>query len=449
MKNICVVGTGYVGLVTGACLADLGHRVTCLDTDAAKVAALREGVLPIYEPGLDEIVHRNMSARRLSVTTDFGEGVPDADFILICVGTPVTASNDVDLSYMYLACQDISARLNGNKPIIVIKSTVPPGTSDMIASFQARGLSASPRPPVVSNPEFLREGHAVFDFMNPSRVVIGAQDPEVAEAVAELYRPLNSPLLVTDTRTAEMIKLASNAFLAMRISFINEMASISDRIGVDIEDVAQGIGLDPRISKDFLRAGPGYGGACLPKDVALLSRFSQTQGHDATLINAVIDVNQQQPRRLVGQLINMVGDLRSKTVGILGLAFKAHTDDVRHSPALALLREIRAEGARVRAYDPKAASNAQSLEPAVEYTDSPYLCAESCDALVIGTEWPEFRELDLMRLKAAMRGRVLLDCRNIIDPHKAQEAGLIYKGVGRGRTTSPRMAMAEPRVVLS
>ena len=432
MKKICIIGTGYVGLVTGACFAELGHRVVCVDINVARVAALREGVVPFYEPDLDGLVHQHLASHSLSVTTALGEGVTGADFVFVSVGTPSTADNkEVDLGDLHLAYLNLSSALNGTRPIIINKSTVPPGTSDMMAALMARVLNGSPHPTVVSNPEFLREGHAVFDFMNPGRVVIGAGDLHAAKEVADLYRPLDSPILMTDTRTAEMIKLASNAFLAMKVSFINEMASICDPIGVDVGVLSEGLGLDHRIGKDFLRAGPGYGGGCLPKDIAMLSRFSLAQGHHAALIDAAIEVNDQQPGRLVDHLAEMMGTLQGTTIALLGLSFKAQTDDVRNSPALAMLRQIRSEGARVKAYDPKANASARRLVPEVEYAADPYQCAKGCDAVVIGTEWPEFGAMDLRRMKEAMRGSVLLDGRNVIDPESARKAGFMYRGVGR------------------
>ena len=432
MKRICIVGTGYVGLVTGACFAEMGHRVVCVDKDITKVSALREGIVPCYEPELEPLVAQNVAAGRLSVITAYSEGIPEADFVFVCVGTPTTDDNKVDLSYMHLAYLEIGSTLNGSNPIIVNKSTVPPGTSDMMASLLGKRSNGSPPPAVVSNPEFLREGRAVSDFMHPSRVVIGADNALAAEAVADLYRPLDTHILMTDPSTAEMIKLASNSYLAMKVSFINEMASICDKVGVDVEDVAWGIGLDPRIGREFLRAGPGYGGGCLPKDIELLGQFSRNHGHDAPLINAAIEVNKRRPKHLVDQLEKMLGRLQGTTIAILGLSFKAHTDDVRHSPALALIEEALARGAQVKAYDPKANRNAQHLLPQIEYLGDPYQCAEGCDAVVIATEWPEFGELDLAHLKAVMRGSVLLDGRNIIDPERAREAGLLYRGVGRG-----------------
>lgn len=432
MKNIAVVGTGYVGLVTGACFAELGHRVSCIDTDHAKVEALREGIIPIHEPGLEPLVHRNMEAGRFSVTASYAEGLANADFIFITVGTPTTEQGEIDLSYFHGAYELIAANLQHDNVVIVNKSTVPPGTTDMMASLFAR-LWRGQRPvPIVSNPEFLRESHAVSDFMHPTRVVIGARDPAAAEAVAELHRPLNCPIWFTEPSCAEMIKYASNAFLAMKISFINEIAAICERVGVNVGAVAQGIGLDPRIGMDFLRAGIGYGGSCLPKDMAVLTHLSEALGHSPRLLKAVIEINSEQPRRLVQRVRGLLGTLEGATVGVLGLTFKPHTDDIRRSSALEVVKELQREGARVRACDPQAYRHMHQLPAGVEYVMDPYEMAQGCDAVILATEWPQFRSLDLPRLRRLMRGRVFADGRNAMDPLQVEEAGLIYLGVGTG-----------------
>lgn len=438
VDRICIIGTGYVGLVTGACLAQLGHRVVCVDTDVEKVAALQRGQIPIYEPDLEPMVLQNMAAGRLAVTASFTDSVSEADFVFVCVGTPSGEDGAVDLSDLRLAYMKIRSALNGSHPIIVNKSTVPPGTTDQMAGLLASASNGASPPRVVSNPEFLREGHAVADFMHPYRVVIGAADPEDARRVAELYASLECPIILTDASTAEMIKVASNAFLAMKVSFVNEMASVCEKIGIDIKDVSHGLGMDPRIGRWYLRAGPGFGGSCLPKDTSLLSHFAVAQGCTPTLLNAVIEVNQRQPRRLAGQLARMLGSLRGARIAILGLAFKANTSDARNSPAVALLETLWAEGAQIKAYDPKAMANARRLAPYAEYADDPYQCAEGCDAVVVATEWPEFAGLDLRRLRNGMRGSVMLDARNMVDPGKAEEVGLVYQGVGRGNPVSPR-----------
>ena len=432
MKTICVVGTGYVGLVSGACFAELGNRVWCVDTDEAKVASLNEGVLPIYEPGLAEIVHRNMEAGRLSVTTSYGEGLKDADFVLVAVGTPNTSEGGVDLRYLRHAYTMIASNLNGKRPVIVNKSTVPPGTADAMEAMVSRLTNGTGPMFVVSNPEFLSEGRAIADFMHPSRVVIGARDPWVGEAVAELYRPLSCPILLTDTRSAEMIKYASNAFLAMKISFINEIADICDGTGVDVTEVARGMGMDPRIGKDFLKAGIGYGGSCFPKDMAVLTALATDQGQVPNLLKATVEVNSGRPRRLVSRVKEVLGTLDGTRIAVLGLTFKPGTDDLRHSSGIQIVTELLAEGAEVKACDPHACRNVRCLPAGPEYMVDPYKAVHGCDAAILATEWPEYTGLDLNQLKAAMTGNGLADGRNIIDPEMATQAGFVYIGVGRG-----------------
>jgi len=432
VKNICVVGAGYVGLVTGACFAELGNVVRCVDVDEAKVASLREGAIPIYEPGLDTLVHRNMNARRLSATTSFREALTEADFVFVAVGTPTTIDGQADLSYLRGAYKMIASNLNGTRPVIVNKSTVPPGTSDMMTSMLA-GMTNGMEPlSVVSNPEFLREGRAVSDFMNPTRVVIGARDIPAAEAVAKLHRPLGSPILITSPRSAEMIKYASNAFLALKISFINEIAAVCDTAGVDVTEVARGMGMDPRIGADFLNAGIGYGGSCLPKDMAALTSFAEEGGYSPNMLKAAIEVNSQQPKRLVGQVEELLGTLDGAHVAVLGLAFKPGTDDLRYSPAVEIVELLLSKRAEVKACDPRACLTAQALPAGAEYLLDPYLAAQGCDAVILATEWPEYTDLDLVRLKAGMKGDVLADGRNTIGIEKALQAGFVYLGPGRG-----------------
>lgn len=432
MKSICVVGTGYVGLVSGACFAELGNRVWCVDTEEAKVTSLNQGILPIYEPGLEEIVHRNMEAGRLSVTSSYSEGLKDADFVLVAVGTPSTPEGGIDLSYLRQAYRMIASNLDGNRPIIVNKSTVPPGTADAMETMIS-GLTNGTGPVfVVSNPEFLSEGRAVADFMRPLRVVIGAGDLLVGEAVAKLYRPLNCPILLTDTRSAEMIKYASNAFLAMKISFINEIAGICDSTGVDVDEVARGIGMDTRIGKDFLRAGIGYGGSCLPKDMAVLTALATDLGQVPNLLKATEKVNSIQPRRLVSRVKAALGTFDGTRIAVLGLTFKPGTDDLRHSSAIQIVNQLLAEGIEVKACDPQACRNVRSLPAGPEYMLDPYQAALGCDATILATEWPDYTDLDLNQLKATMRGNILADGRNAIDPDGATRAGFVYIGVGKG-----------------
>ena len=448
MKNICIVGTGYVGLVSGACFAELGNRVWCVDTDESKVAALREGVLPIYEPGLDELVHRNMTSGRLVITTSFDEGLHEADFAMVTVGTPNTPEGEVDLSYIRGAYKMIVTSLNGNRPVIVNKSTVPPGTGEAMERMLARLSNGSGPLPVVSNPEFLSEGTAVADFMRPSRVVVGSSDTEAAAKVADLHRALDCPILVTDTRSAEMIKYASNAFLAMKISFINEIADICSGTGVDVTQVAAGIGMDPRIGRAFLNAGIGYGGSCLPKDMAVLTNVAKEVGAQPDLLNAVIGVNSRGPERLVSQVRKSLGSLREARVAVLGLTFKPGTDDLRFSSAIRIVEHLLNEGAEVRACDPQACRNVRHLPGGAEYVMNPYQAAEGCDAVILATEWPEYTTLDLVRLSEAMAGNLLADGRNVIDPRDAAAAGFDYIGVGRGNSPEQSANRPEPPALL-
>jgi UDPglucose 6-dehydrogenase len=432
MKNICVVGTGYVGLVTGACFAELGNRVWCIDTDESKVEALNKGVIPIFEPGLEAIVHDNMESGRLSVTTSFEKGLKDAEFVFVAVGTPNTEEGTINLNYLRGAYEMIGANLNGTRPVVVNKSTVPPGTCEMMEAQVAKMVNGSGPIHVVSNPEFLREGHAVDDFMNPSRIVIGSNNGAAAEAVAELNRPLDCPIVFTDTRSAEMIKYASNAFLAMKISFINEIAEICDGTGVDVTGVARGIGLDPRIGNAFLNAGIGYGGSCLPKDVAVLRNVATECGFEPTILNAAEEVNSRQPKRLVRQVEQALGGLEDARIAVLGLTFKPNTDDLRYSAALRIVSQLIEAGSEVKACDPQACRNVSALPGGVEYVMDPYQAAEGCDAVILATEWDEYKNIDLNRLRSVMKGRVIADGRNVVDPHRASEAGFTYIGMGRG-----------------
>ena len=432
MKRICVVGTGYVGLVTGACFAELGNQVRCVDTDEAKIASLSRGVVPFHEPDLEPMVRQNIEAGRLSMAASFEDGLNGADFVFVAVGTPNTSEGGVDLGFLRGAYSMIDANLKDRRPIIVNKSTVPPGTCEMM-EFMLSGSTNGKGPlSVVSNPEFLSEGQAVSDFMRPSRVVIGSRSRRSAEAVADLYRPLGRPILFTDPSTAEMVKYASNAFLATKISFINEIAAICDGVGVDVTAVARGMGMDPRIGKNFLRAGIGYGGSCLPKDMAVLTNVASDNGYEPKLLNAAIQINSQWPRRLVRQVKQMLETLEGASIAVLGLAFKPGTDDLRHSSAVEIVKQLQAEGADVRACDPQAYRNVRSLPGGVEYFLDPYQAAQGCDAVILATEWPEYAGVDLSRLKATMRGSILADGRNVIDPAEAKQVGFVYIGVGRG-----------------
>ena len=394
MKEIAVFGVGYVGLVTGACFADLGNRVVALDIDADRIAGLQRGQMPIYEPGLEEVVRRNVAAGRLHFTTDTAEALQNAEFVFIAVGTPAGVDGEADLKHVRAVAESI-ARAMTQPVIIVNKSTVPVGTGDWVADIVRLN---QPRPipfSVVSCPEFLREGSAIPDFMTPFRTVLGSLDREAAARVAQLHLPLRAPILITDLRTAEMIKYASNAFLATKISFINEIANICEALGADIKEVASGMGYDPRIGSAFLDAGLGYGGSCFPKDVAALAYMAADKGRNPQLLQAVIEINNDRRRQLIDRLREMLGSLAGKTVGLLGLSFKPNTDDLREAPALEIAAHLAAEGARVRAYDPVAMPRAAELLPDVEMAATAYDLAEGADALVVCTEWNEFKQLDL------------------------------------------------------
>ncbi|NOZ29116.1 MAG: UDP-glucose/GDP-mannose dehydrogenase family protein [Chloroflexi bacterium] len=431
MKVICVIGAGYVGLVTGTCFADLGNRVTCVDIDEEKIEKLRAGIMPIYEPGLEEMVRRNQAAGRLSFTTSYAEGLKDAEFVFIAVGTPAGVDGEADLRYVRMAAESIARHMD--HPLIIInKSTVPVGTGDWVADI-IRRHQPQPIPfSVVSNPEFLREGSAIQDFLNPDRVVLGSLDPEAAERVAQLHLPLRAPIIVTDLRTAEMIKYASNAFLATRISFINEIASICERLGADIKEVAIGMGYDRRIGHAFLDAGIGWGGSCFPKDVKALEHMALVHGAHPSLLRAVMEINRDQRRLVILKLRELLGTLRDRTIGLLGLAFKPNTDDMREAPSVEIAHLLLSEGAHVRGYDPIAMETAARVLPGVELVSDPYQMAEGCDALVVCTEWNEFKHLDLVRIRDSMRQPVLIDGRNIYEPDQMRKLGFRYRGMGRG-----------------
>jgi UDPglucose 6-dehydrogenase len=431
VKNIAVVGVGYVGLVTGACFADLGNKVVALDIDQDRIAGLERGEMPIYEPGLEELVARNVDGGRLSFTTSYADAIQEAEFAFIAVGTPSGVDGEADLKYVQEASEAI-ADVMTSPLIIVNKSTVPVGTGDWVADI-VRARQAMPVPfSVVSCPEFLREGSAILDFMNPARTVVGSLDPEAADKVAQLHLPLRSRIVITDLRTAEMIKYASNAFLATKISFINEIANICEALGADIKEVATGMGYDPRIGPHFLDAGLGYGGSCFPKDVKALAFMAADQGRHPQLLQAVMDINADRRRQLVEKIGELVGDLSGKTVGVLGLAFKPNTDDLREAPALEVSRWLKNAGANVRAFDPVCMERAAVLMPDVEMADDPYAMAAGCDAVVVCTEWNEFKQLDLSRLRDAMRRPIIVDGRNIYDPAEMTRLGFRYRGMGRG-----------------
>jgi UDPglucose 6-dehydrogenase len=431
MKQICVVGVGYVGIVSAACFADLGNRVIALDISEEKISGLQRGEMPIYESGLKELIERNVKSGRLTFTTSYPEGLRGSDFVFIAVGTPSGVDGEADLRYVASAAQSIGENMVDSL-IVVNKSTVPVGTGDWVAEIIKRHQPDSIPFSVVSCPEFLREGSAISDFMQPHRTVLGSLDLEAADKVAQLHLPLRSPIVITDLRTAEMIKYASNAFLATKISFINEIANICEELGADVKEVAVGMGYDQRIGPQFLDAGLGYGGSCFPKDVKALSYMAAEKGRHPQLLHAVMEINDDRRTRAVNQVQEMVGDLSGKVVGLLGLSFKPNTDDMRDAPAVTLADGLLARGAVVRAYDPVAMKVADPLLPSVEMFDDPYSMAEGCHALMVVTDWNEFKQLDLKRVKDLMTEPVMFDGRNIYDPEFMARVGFIYRGVGRG-----------------
>ncbi len=430
MAKICVIGTGYVGLVTGTCFADIGHRVTCLDIDQKRIDQLESGIMPIYEPGLKQIVDQNVDAGRLAFTTSYPDALKETEFAFIAVGTPSNQEGEADLQYVSNAVNSIAENLD-HEIIIVNKSTVPVGTGDWVAEIiQRLNGQARPKFSVVSNPEFLREGSAVNDFMHPDRVVLGSTDLEAAQKVADLYEPLRSPIMITDLRTAEMIKYASNAFLATRISFINEIANICESLGADVREVARGMGMDKRIGPAFLDAGLGWGGSCFPKDVRALAFMAATRGAHPQLLQAVMDINQNQRTRAVKKLDKALGGLKGRLIGVLGLSFKPNTDDTRDAPALDITRMLLAAGAHVQAFDPQAMEASQKEIPELKICESPYAVAAGADALLLATEWNQFKSLDFEQIKASMKGDLILDGRNLWDGEDLAALGFRYFGVG-------------------
>ncbi|WP_423605199.1 UDP-glucose dehydrogenase family protein [Sphingomonas sp. MS122] len=432
--RLVMIGSGYVGLVSGACFADFGHEVVCVDTDAAKVATLRAGRIPIHEPMLDQLVARNAAAGRLSFTTDLAEAVREADVVFIGVGTPARRGDGhADLSFVHGAARELARNLAGFT-VVVTKSTVPVGTGDEVERI-IRETNPGADFAVASNPEFLREGAAIEDFKRPDRIVIGIEDARARAVLEEVYRPLflnRSPILFTRRRTSELIKYAANAFLAMKITFINEIADLCEQAGADVQEVARGIGLDNRIGPKFLHAGPGYGGSCFPKDTLALMKTAQDHGAPLRLVEATVAVNDARKRAMARKVVQAAGgDLRGKTVAVLGLTFKPNTDDIREAPALTIIQALQDGGAAIRAYDPQGMAAAGPLLPEVSFASSAYDAAEGASALVIVTEWDAFRALDLPRLHAAMARAVLVDLRNIYKPDEAERAGFVYASVGR------------------
>ncbi len=433
MKQITVIGVGYVGLVTAACFSDLGNKVTALDIDSSKIEKLKNGEIPIYEPGLKELVARNIDANRISFTVSMEDALKDAEFVFICVGTPSGVDGDADMKYVAAAAKSIA--VNMHSPLIVInKSTVPVGTGDWVAEKIIEAQTKTIEFSVVSCPEFLREGTAINDFMNPYRIVCGSTDKNAAEMVADLHKPLNAPALITNLRTAEMIKYASNAFLSTKISFINEIADICEKLGADVTEVAEGMGLDERIGPLFLGAGLGYGGSCFPKDIKALSFMADEMGVEPKIMKAVMSTNEERRTKIVERLVEIVGSLEGRTIGVFGLSFKPNTDDMRDAPSIDIINNLLSQGAKVKAYDPVAMEEAAKHLPEIQLVSDPYEAAKNVDALMVLTEWNEFINIDLERIKKLMNSPIVIDGRNIYEPEKMRRLGFTYRGVGRGYT---------------
>jgi UDPglucose 6-dehydrogenase len=426
--KICVIGTGYVGLVTGVCMAALGNNVTCVDIDRKKISNLKKGILPIYEPGLDDLLKKNK--KRVEFTNSIKEGIAGVQIIFIAVGTPPTESGEADLTFVKSVAKEIGKNMKSSK-IIVDKSTVPAGTGDIVESIIEEYSKGKYKFDVASCPEFLKEGSAINDFMNPDRVVIGAKRREAAEKVAEIFKPLNTKIVISDIRSAEMIKHASNTFLAMKISFINEVANICERVGADVEVVANGMGLDKRIGRMFLNAGAGYGGSCFPKDVAALRCMATNENYEPILLSAVMEVNRQQRKIIVNKIKNIMGTLEGRQIGILGIAFKPNTDDIRDAVSVDVINALLEKGCRIKAFDPVAMPNAKKVVRGVDFVKDSYAAAENVECLVVLTEWNEFRELDMAKIKSLMKKPAVVDGRNIYDPEKLRKLGFEYSGIGR------------------
>ncbi|MEL7526747.1 MAG: UDP-glucose/GDP-mannose dehydrogenase family protein [Pseudomonadota bacterium] len=432
--RVAMIGTGYVGLVSGTCFADFGHVVTCIDKDATKIDALNSGKIPIYEPGLQDLVAKNVAEERLYFTTDPTDAIRNADAVFIAVGTPTRRGDGhADLSYVYAAAEEI-ARLIEGFTVIVTKSTVPVGTGDEVEDI-IRKTNPDAKFAVVSNPEFLREGAAINDFKRPDRVVVGTDSEEAADVMRELYRPLylnETPIIVTKRRTSELIKYAANAFLAVKITFINEIADLCESVGANVQEVSRGIGLDNRIGSKFLHAGPGYGGSCFPKDTLALSKIAADAKSNLKIVDAVIDVNAERKKKMADKVIDFLdGDVNGKTIALLGLAFKPNTDDMREAPSLDIVKKLQSAGARIRAYDPASMEEASHMMSDVMFCDGPYHALENADVVVIVTEWDQFRALDLDRVKTLVKAPKVVDLRNIYTPDYMLARGFEYTSVGR------------------
>jgi UDPglucose 6-dehydrogenase len=430
MVKIGIVGTGYVGLVTGACFAEVGHQVVCVDNDLKKVETLQAGGIPIYEPGLEEIVRRNVAAGRLRFTGEIADGVKHSEVVFIAVPTPPNPDGSVDMSFVERVAREIASAMVEYK-IIVDKSTVPVKTGEKVAETIKRYNKRNVDFDVISNPEFLREGCAVQDLMQPDRVVIGARSSRPVAKMKEIYTPFNAPIIVTDINSAELIKHACNSFLALKISYANALSVICEASGANIADVVHGMGLDKRIGRAFLNAGLGYGGSCFPKDLSAFIHIAETLGHDFRLLKEVQQINADQIQHFLKKIHDTLWIVKDKTIGVLGLAFKPNTDDMRLAPSLEVIRPLQKEGAKIRAYDPKAMDKAREMLTGVEFCDGPYATASGADALIICTEWDEFRQLDLEKLRAAMNQPIVIDGRNLYEPQKMADLGFVYKSIGR------------------
>ncbi len=428
--KVCMIGTGYVGLVSGTCFAEIGHKVMCVDNDEEKINILKKGGIPIYEPGLDELVKKNMRAGRLSFTTSIKEGVEKSLFLFIAVGTPPKEDGEPDLSSVEKVAEEIGSAMNEYK-IIVEKSTVPVQTGKWVKTVIERFSKRIRDFDVASNPEFLREGSAIDDFLHPDRVVLGVESQQAQEKLLELYKPIDAPKIVTDIESAELIKHASNSFLSTKISFINAISIICEKSGADVLKVAEGMGLDKRIGRDFLNAGVGFGGFCFPKDIKAFISIAAKLGYDFRLLREVDAINHEQMLLAVKKLEGMLWNLKDKTIGILGLAFKPNTDDMRFAPSITIIKELQKRGAEIKAYDPVAMRRAKRIMPNIEYCTDPYNTVRDVDALILVTEWDEFRSLDLKKIKGLMRQPVFLDGRNIFDAKEMKELEFIYSGIGR------------------
>jgi len=431
--HIGIIGTGYVGLVTGACFAEFGLFVTCVDKDEKKIKSLKKGEIPFYEPGLDELVKRNVKQGRLIFTSKIAKAVESSLVIFIAVGTPGRGDGSADMKYVEEVSREIADQIDDYK-VIVTKSTVPVGTGEKIREIISRNLKSRTDFDIVSNPEFLREGSAIEDFMRPNRVVIGAASPQAVAIMKDLYKPLyllETPFVITNIETAELIKYASNSFLATKISFINEIATLCEKVGADVHMVAKGMGLDQRIGSKFLHPGPGYGGSCLPKDTTALLKIAEDNHVHLGIVDAAVRANERQREYMVERIKQSMGDLKGKTLAVLGLSFKPNTDDIRDAPSVPIIKSLLKEGAKIRAYDPVSMDSAEKILPEIKYCKDPYNTLKGADALIIMTEWNQFRNLELDKIKALLNSPFFFDLRNIYDPQKMREKGFQYYSVGR------------------